>query len=338
MKNQRALKKKSANFGKVNLANLLRIFYSLASPFAAFGKFTNIAPVGKLFKICALRSLLDRPFRSGGTPTPLGVLGCAVFCFAPMPSLTSRAMRYCGRCCECSSAGASSGGALIGIFFFAFYPRPLFAEELSSYPSVSAWFCFRVSFSPFFRCRFFGVHGLLFPFSFFHFDSKKCNLDQFSVLCRSRRELSHEFLLFTSIQPSTSPVKFTRSPCTVRIIIITITDRHIGSRFEGGWCYGRCRRRAAVSVVWRMMKCKMLTDTDAQDDGRQALTFGGNRSGGYLFQLAFGCRSLAALVSGGFRRWTSSVNFRQLPDRWLLDFGSHRAASAVAFGGIDSAR
>ena len=57
-----------------------------------------------------------------------------------------------------------------------------------------------------------------------------------------------------------------------------------------------------------------------------------------VFQLAFGCRSSAASVFGGFRRWTASVNFRQLPGRRLLDFGSHRTASAAAFGGIDSER
>ena len=83
-----------------------------------------------------------------------------------------------------------------------------------------------------------------------------------------------------------------------------------------------------------------LSSSAAFDGGRQALTFGGNRSSGYklVFQLAFGCRSSAALVFGGFRRWTASVNFRQLPGRRLLDFGSHRTASAAAFGGIDSER
>ena len=60
-------------------------------------------------------------------------------------------------------------------------------------------------------------------------------------------------------------------------------------------------------------------------------------TGPEAINLSFSFRS-AALVFGGFRRWTASVNFRQLPDRRLLDFGSHRAASAAAFGGIDSER
>ena len=45
-------------------------------------------------------------------------------------------------------------------------------------------------------------------------DSKKVRR---SALCRSRRELSHEYLLakFASIQPRMSPLKFARSPCII---------------------------------------------------------------------------------------------------------------------------
>ena len=74
------------------------------------------------------------------------------------------------------------------------------------------------------------------------------------------------------------------------------------------------------------------------DGKRQLSAVTGPEAIKLVFQLSFDCRSSAALVFGGFRRWTASVNFRQLPGRRLLDFGSHRTASAAAFGGIDSER
>ena len=57
--------------------------------------------------------------------------------------------------------------------------------------------------------------SMFFP-GFWGFDSKTV---QRSALCRSRRELSNEYLLanLASIQPRTSPVKFAKAPSNSRI-------------------------------------------------------------------------------------------------------------------------
>ena len=78
---------------------------------------------------------------------------------------------------------------------------------------------------------------------------------------------------------------------------------HVGSRFEGGWCHGRCRRIAAVSVVRRMVEYKMLTYSDAQDGGHSVFTLGGNRTGGYCISA---CVRLQEFCGSRLRRLSTA--------------------------------
>ena len=75
---------------------------------------------------------------------------------------------------------------------FALSLQSLFAEALSSSYSASASFCLCAS-----RFHSFSLCGLLFQFFSRAFSSSGFRAVQRSALCRSRRELSHQYFLAT---------------------------------------------------------------------------------------------------------------------------------------------